>query len=67
KPTFHEIRALGSRLHERAGTDVASIQVLMGHADPEMTEVYLDGHDIRWLQAQGSALSMAELLSKPGA
>lgn len=67
KPTFHEIRALGSRLHERAGTDVASIQVLMGHADPEMTEVYLDGHDIRWQQAQGSALSMAELLSKPGA
>ncbi|NAW35016.1 phage integrase Arm DNA-binding domain-containing protein [Halomonas alimentaria] len=65
KPTFHEIRALGSRLHELSGTDVASIQVLMGHADPEMTEVYLDGHDIRWQQAQGSALNMAELLSKP--
>ncbi|MGM0703842.1 MAG: tyrosine-type recombinase/integrase [Pseudomonadota bacterium] len=64
KPTFHEIRALGSRLHERAGTDVAAIQVLMGHADPEMTEVYLDGHDIRWQQAQGPALGIAELLGK---
>ncbi len=63
KPTFHEIRALGSRLHERAGTEVADIQVLMGHADPEMTEVYLDGHDIRWQQAKGTALSQEELLN----
>lgn len=67
KPTFHEIRSLGSRLLEKSGTDVADIQVLMGHADPEMTEVYLDGHDIRWQQAKGTALGMAELLSKPSA
>ncbi|MDT0499669.1 MULTISPECIES: phage integrase Arm DNA-binding domain-containing protein [unclassified Halomonas] len=67
KPSFHEIRALGSRLHELSGTEVADIQVMMGHADAEMTQVYLDGHDIRWQQAQGTALGMAELLSKPGA
>ncbi|MES3674645.1 tyrosine-type recombinase/integrase [Halomonas elongata] len=67
KPTFHEIRALGSRLQELAGTEVADIQVLMGHADAEMTEVYLDGHDIRWQQAKGTSLGMTELLSKPGA
>ncbi|PSJ23605.1 integrase [Halomonas sp. ND22Bw] len=66
RPTFHEIRALGSRLQELAGTEVADIQVLMGHADPDMTQVYLDGHDIRWQQAKGTALSMAELLGKQG-
>lgn len=66
RPTFHEIRALGSRLHELSGTDVVDIQVLMGHADPEMTEVYLDGHDIRWQQAKGVALGMTGLLQASG-
>lgn len=67
KPSFHEIRALGSRLQELSGSDVSDIQVMMGHADSDMTEVYLDGHDIRWQQAKGTRLSMVDLLSKPSA
>lgn len=44
RPTFHEIRALGGRLYELAGWSKQEIQDLMGHADEEMTEHYLEGH-----------------------
>ncbi|WP_342594555.1 phage integrase Arm DNA-binding domain-containing protein [Salinicola lusitanus] len=63
KPTFHEIRSLGSRLLELKGVAVGDIQVLMGHADEEMTQHYLDGHGIRWQAAKGNSFDMASLLS----
>lgn len=63
QPTFHEIRALGSRLLELQGTSVTDIQVLMGHADESMTQHYLDGHDTRWQQAKGNPHSMDTLLN----
>ena len=44
RPTFHEIRALGGRMYEEAGWTRGEIQALMGHADEEMTEHYLQGH-----------------------
>lgn len=44
RPTFHEIRALGGRLYEKAGWTMPEIQALMGHADEEMTKHYLEGH-----------------------
>lgn len=44
RPTFHEVRALGGRLYEKAGWSKKEIQALMGHADEEMTEHYLEGH-----------------------
>lgn len=62
KPTFHEIRALGSRLLELKGTNVEDIQVLMGHADENMTQHYLDGHDTRWQQAKGNPYDLESLL-----
>ncbi|WP_242597421.1 tyrosine-type recombinase/integrase [Billgrantia antri] len=33
RPTFHEIRSLGSKLLEDSGADLGDIQVLIGHAD----------------------------------
>jgi len=62
QPTFHEIRSLGSKLLEDQGATLDDIQALMGHADPETTEIYLDGHGIRWQQAPGSDKGMATLL-----
>ena len=62
RPTFHEIRALGSKLLEDTGADLGEIQVLMGHADESMTQHYLDGHGIRWQDAKGPGKGMAALL-----
>ncbi|WFM72906.1 tyrosine-type recombinase/integrase [Halomonas sp. CKK8] len=62
RPTFHEIRSLGSKLLEDTGADLGEIQVLMGHADESMTQHYLDGHGIRWQEAKGPGKDMAALL-----
>lgn len=43
-PTLHEIRALSSHLYAAAGYDVASVQDLMAHTDPDMTRAYQKGH-----------------------
>lgn len=43
RPTFHEIRGLGSRLYEAAGMSKKDIQALMTHSNPKTTEVYLEG------------------------
>ncbi len=51
RPTFHEIRALGAHLMEKAGVKKAEVQALLGHADESMTEVYLAGHDQKWISA----------------
>ncbi|GHA90685.1 hypothetical protein GCM10007159_09960 [Modicisalibacter luteus] len=47
---------------EDSGVSVGDIQVLMGHADEDMTQHYLDGHGIRWQEAKGAALYMKALL-----
>ncbi len=44
RPTFHEIRALGSWLYEQQEFSTDYVQALMGHTTPEMTKVYQDGH-----------------------
>ena len=50
RPTFHEIRALGSWLYEKEGYDRAGyVQKLMAHADEKMTEHYQSGHEQKWL------------------
>ncbi len=43
RPTFHEIRGLGSRLYEAAGVSQKAIQSLMTHSNPRTTKIYLDG------------------------
>ncbi|MGH2448650.1 MAG: hypothetical protein ACRDFS_08620 [Chloroflexota bacterium] len=39
-PTLHEIRALSSHLYATAGYEVAAVQELMAHTDPDMTRAY---------------------------
>lgn len=43
-PTLHEIRALSSHLYATAGYEVAAVQELMAHTDPDMTRAYQKGH-----------------------
>lgn len=53
RPTFHEIRALGSWLYKQQGFDNESyIQPLMAHADPKMTEHYQQGHRQEWVRVE---------------
>ena len=49
-PSFHEIRALGAKLYEQAGVDP---QPLLGHKDAASTKIYLDRHEIEWIEAAG--------------
>jgi len=43
EPTFHEIRGLGGRLCQDLGMEKPSISILMAHADPATTDLYLKG------------------------
>jgi integrase len=43
RPTFHEIRGLGSRTCEQLGMKESEIQILMAHADKKTTDIYLNG------------------------
>ncbi|MFL1405425.1 phage integrase Arm DNA-binding domain-containing protein [Marinobacter sp. M1N3S26] len=53
RPTFHEIRALGSWLYKQAGYDNETyIQPLMAHADGKMTEHYQKGHQREWVRVE---------------
>lgn len=50
RPTFHEIRSLGSWLYKKQGYDNETyIQPLMAHADEKMTEEYQRGHERTWV------------------
>jgi hypothetical protein len=43
RPSFHEIRGLGSRLQKERGRAKADIQKLMTHTDERATKIYLEG------------------------
>jgi integrase len=50
-PTFHEIRSLGGALlMTQQGWTKEQVQALMGHASAAMTTVYLEGHDVPWIE-----------------
>ncbi len=49
-PTFHEIRGLGAKLYAEAGFNPQS---LLGHKDEASTKIYLDRHEIEWIEAAG--------------
>ncbi|MBW4052714.1 MAG: hypothetical protein HIU85_14865 [Proteobacteria bacterium] len=51
-PTLHEIRALSSHLYATAGYEVAAVQELMAHTDPDMTRAYQKGHARKVLRVQ---------------
>lgn len=63
RPTFHEIRSLGSWLYKQAGYENESyIQPLMAHADEKMTEHYQKGHEREWVRVE-AGLSLKELIA----
>ncbi|MGB0847156.1 MAG: tyrosine-type recombinase/integrase, partial [Thiolinea sp.] len=45
KPTFHDLRGLGSYLYEKAGFDKNYIRALTGHASEAMLNHYIKGHE----------------------
>lgn len=50
RPTFHEIRSLGSWLYKQEGYDNNSyVRPLMAHADERMTKKYQSGHETIWI------------------
>lgn len=51
-PTLHEIRALSSHLYPSAGYEVAAVQELMAHTDPDMTRAYQKGHARKVLRVE---------------
>ena len=51
-PTLHEIRALSSHLYAMAGYQVAAVQELMAHTDPDMTRAYQKGHARKVLRVE---------------
>lgn len=64
RPTFHEIRALGSWLYKQAGYDNETyIQPLMAHADEKMTERYQKGHQREWVWVE-AGLSIKSVLKQ---
>jgi len=52
RPTFHEIRALGSWLYEQQRFEEGYVQALLGHADPKMTRHYQEGHGEKTIEYQ---------------
>lgn len=42
RPTFHEIRGLGSRLHLQRGQSKKKIKELMAHGNQKTTDIYLE-------------------------
>jgi enterobacteria phage integrase len=53
RPTFHEIRSLGGHLYREQGWSEAEIQAIYSHTTEGMTEHYLEGHGVRWVDARG--------------
>lgn len=51
-PTLHEIRALSSHLYATAGYEVAAVQELTSHTDPDMTRAYHKGHARKVLRVE---------------
>jgi integrase len=62
RPTFHEVRALGSWLYEKAGYDRDYVQRLMAHSDGAMTEYYQTEHEEKWVDVQAD-LALKNLLN----
>lgn len=52
RPTFHEIRSLGTYLYEQQCGSLDAAKALLGHRDEKMTEHYRDGHAIEWQDAE---------------
>jgi len=61
RPTFHELRALGSWLYEQAGYPREYIMALSGHAKPETLEHYIKDHAGKAPKRVSAGLGVAAL------
>jgi integrase len=52
RPTFHEIRALGSWLYEQQEFPEEYVQALLEHSDAKMTRHYQEGHTEKTIEYQ---------------
>ena len=57
RPSFHEIRALGAWLYQQAGIDP---QALLGHTSQKTTRVYLDRHQVEYLEVDAGIILSAQ-------
>ncbi|WP_375191857.1 phage integrase Arm DNA-binding domain-containing protein [Marinobacter sp.] len=61
RPTFHEVRALGSWLYKKQGFDKKNyVRPLMAHADEKMTDEYQKGHEQEWVRVKAE-LDVSEI------
>jgi len=61
RPTFHELRSLGSWLYEQAGYSREYIMALSGHAKAETLELYIKDHAESVPKRVSAGLSVAKL------
>jgi integrase len=54
-PVFRSIRSLGAKMMEEANKDP---QLLLGHADKKMTQVYLDRYEEKWVIAKAAGIKI---------
>lgn len=52
RPAFHDLRAYGSWLYEKAGYPVQYVQALMAHGSAKMTAHYQAGHEIKYVDVE---------------
>ncbi|NIB44857.1 hypothetical protein HBA55_35075 [Pseudomaricurvus alkylphenolicus] len=54
RPSFHEIRALGSHLFNKAFGEERrkDVQLLMAHTDEKITRHYQQGHETHWTEVE---------------
>lgn len=52
RPAFHDLRAYGSWLYEKAGYPRQYVQALMAHESEKMTQAYIDGHEIKYVDVE---------------
>lgn len=65
RPSFHEIRSLGSWLYEKQGfNDDDYVQRLMAHADKKTTEYYQSGHETKWMDVEAGLDMQAAFKTK---
>lgn len=60
RPSFHDIRALGIWLYEKAGFPPEYINALSGHASNAMREHYAEGHEAKAPKLVSADLSFPE-------
>ena len=53
RPTFHEIRSLGSDMYLKSGLTIEEVQKMMAHSSDDMTKKYLAGHD-NWTKVEAN-------------